>query len=224
MQDVKILPGEILVANHISYIDIFYLAAKFAPTFVEIGDNGTVSPISTWKAIADVGLTPKKDLKNLNGLSLEELASKLKTSGGGPIVVFPEGTTSNGRGLLKFLPVLNSLDLSKFRIQLIGLKYEFEEFSPSFTVGSKLFHMFGLLSQFGNFLEVKQLPVDEVRETPNNQKIAELSNGEDLVTNKIGTLLSQMLRIRRLGLGRDDKSDFLEYYSENTSRKKIKSK
>eukprot|EP00126_Sphaerothecum_destruens_P000412 Sdes_comp10467_c0_seq1m2169 len=69
----------------------------------------------------------------------------------GPIVIFPEGTTSNGKSLLQFLPFLadpkqpeNTIPLHKITFQIVGLKYPFQQFSPAFTCGSLFSHLFQL--------------------------------------------------------------------------------
>ncbi|KAJ3046311.1 hypothetical protein HDV00_000125 [Rhizophlyctis rosea] len=201
--------GDIIVSNHVSYVEILYLAYKYQPTFTHVTADGLVRPVSLWealKSLGDVGqLAATKDF-----VPVANLAKEARSKGWGPVVVFPEGTTSNGRGLLKFLPVFDTWTLEKSapKIHLVGFRYDYDEFAPSVTVGNTLSHLFWMLAQFGNHLEVKYLPSDEVT----------LVSGEESYTSQLGALLGQVLRVRRTGLGAYDKVDFLEYYRARESK------
>jgi len=60
--------------------------------------------VSLWNVLSSLGQTP-----STNGLSLEGSKSleSIRTSANRPVVVFPECTTSNGRGLLRFADVFD---------------------------------------------------------------------------------------------------------------------
>jgi hypothetical protein len=85
---------------------------------------------------------------------------------GGPLVIFPEAATSNGKGLLRFLgtdseslksSVLESChvegpskaDDSKLTAYILGLRYDYESFAPTLPVGSRILHLFQLMCQVG---------------------------------------------------------------------------
>ncbi|KAI8807544.1 hypothetical protein BJ742DRAFT_811991 [Cladochytrium replicatum] len=209
--------GDLLVCNSLSYVDIMYLALRHAPIFVQVFGDGSVKPVGFWGAVYSAGSYPTSATLN-NGSSdtttLSQLATNAKLKGIGPIVVFPEGTTSNGRGLLKFLPVFKGVDLDKQRIHTFGIKYEYESFCPSYTVGSPLVHVFWLCAQVANFMEVRYLPPEELRAS----LVANtLPAGQDAVSNHLAGVLGQVLRVRRIALGLQDKKEFLDYYKERES-------
>ncbi|KAJ3298082.1 hypothetical protein HK104_011195 [Borealophlyctis nickersoniae] len=191
-----------------------------------------------------VGQAPVLD-ETKGTMSLSKCAEEAKQKGWGPLVVFPEGTTSNGRGLLKFLPVFNGFDAAKSdcRVHVVGLKYveaskdpwhkelvryanighryPYEEYSPSLTVGSKLSHVFWMLAQFANYLEVRYLPSEEVVMSPSGVQSSP-SGGrseEDPVSSQISGVLGQVLRLRKTGMNAEDKCDFLDYYYAQESKK-----
>lgn len=63
-----------------------------------------------------------------------------------PIMIFPEGTTTNGKGaLLNFLPVFTHLE--KSRVHVFCLKYPYQEFNPAYICGSIYKHLLVLLCQ-----------------------------------------------------------------------------
>ncbi|KAI8808283.1 hypothetical protein BJ742DRAFT_809288 [Cladochytrium replicatum] len=212
--------GDILVCNSLSYVDILYLALRHAPTFVQVFGDGSVKPIGFWAAVYNAGSYPISatlaDGKS-GSTTLSQLATTAKLNSAGPIVVFPEGTTSNGRGLLKFLPVFNGFDFEKQRIHTVGIKYEYESFCPSYTVGSPLVHVFWLCAQFANFMEVRYLTPGELRAS---SVATPLPAGQDAVSNHVAGVLGQVLRVRRTALGVQDKKEFLDYYKERESGSK----
>ncbi|KAJ2996547.1 hypothetical protein HDV02_006380, partial [Globomyces sp. JEL0801] len=103
---------QLIVSNHSSYLDILYYAYSYAPIFLGVTMDGKVARLSTWDAFTDAGnvLTHLDDSMTLSDY-LKADTSNI------PIVLFPEGTTSNGRGILKFIPVFKDFNMkdSKFK-------------------------------------------------------------------------------------------------------------
>ncbi|KAI8063401.1 uncharacterized protein B0P05DRAFT_555745 [Gilbertella persicaria] len=188
--------GDVIIANWTSYVDILYLAYRFNPVFTQIyTDTNKVRMISLWEAIQ---LTHTSPASSGHGLyTLEELANKAKQHKWGPVVVFPEGTTTNGRALLKFAPVFTDCHIDASRYHIMAFKYEYGTMSPTFTVGSLLMHLFRLCSQFHNTLIVKQLASFE--------PLGELS---DALTTSLGHLA----KLRKTNLALTDKREFLSFY------------
>ncbi|GAA6059064.1 hypothetical protein JCM10212_002035 [Sporobolomyces blumeae] len=101
--------GNLIVSNSSSWIDLVYLSFRHNATFLAPVADSTTSSIVGWKcialwqAIARSGQIPDKvdvkaSEKGNGGKSLQECA---KTAAG-PVVCFPECTTSNNRALLRF--------------------------------------------------------------------------------------------------------------------------
>ncbi|KAJ2550065.1 Vacuolar protein sorting protein vps66, partial [Coemansia sp. RSA 1836] len=158
--------GDIIVANHASYVDILYLVAKYSPVFIEIDNASTYArPISLWTALLSPArqtpaLLPAKEARPLRDITEEARLRNL-----GPVIVFPENATSNGRALLQFLPMFEdaaNLD-EKSTIHVVAFKYPFQSFSPAYSVGSQSAHLFGMCCQVYNSLVVRVL---EQEETP----------------------------------------------------------
>ncbi|GAB4223310.1 MAG: hypothetical protein Kow0062_23160 [Acidobacteriota bacterium] len=95
--------GFLLVSNHVSYLDILVLAATARPVFV------AKSEIARWPVIGHLARlvgTLFVDRGRIRALPamLDQLAG-LAAAGHG-IVLFPEGTTTDGRRILPFRPGL----------------------------------------------------------------------------------------------------------------------
>jgi lyso-ornithine lipid O-acyltransferase len=94
--------GHLVVANHVSWLDIFVLLAARPTRFVaksEIRDW----PVAGWLADA-LGTFYIRRGKGGTTALLERLRTHL--DGGGTVVIFPEGTTSDGQRVLPFHPRL----------------------------------------------------------------------------------------------------------------------
>ena len=113
----SIIHGDFIVANHTSYIDIIYFYfrygfkrnmrlffGRFTPVFVEVldTDRGLVRKSSALECILRCGGPDRVGLKNAGSvMTLSQLSAEAKLQRLGPIVLFPEIATSNGRGILK---------------------------------------------------------------------------------------------------------------------------
>ncbi|KAJ1667861.1 Vacuolar protein sorting protein vps66 [Coemansia sp. RSA 1813] len=208
--------GDIIVANHASYVDILYLVAKYAPVFVEL-DNATMCarPISMWTALrAPAQMTPAllqaKDARPLKTITEEARAKRC-----GPVVVFPENATTNGRALLQLLPVFGeygNLD-EKSNIHIVAFKYPFQSFSPAYSVGNQAAHLFGLCCQFYNSITVRVLDPNEAPRVADSPMFCDSSEAEPVdIDEDVGEKLLQLSRLRMTKMTAMDKRDFLTFY------------
>ncbi|GAA5831490.1 hypothetical protein JCM11251_004042 [Rhodosporidiobolus azoricus] len=124
--------GDIIVANHSSYIDLLYLAFRYNPTFLlPLSSPSTPGKISSFRrvsliqAILSCGQLPQQP-KPGQGESLQQALERAN----GPVVLFPEATTSNNRALLKFAEVAPLAGISSTaakptsaRVFVLALKY-----------------------------------------------------------------------------------------------------
>ncbi|KAI9320485.1 hypothetical protein BX666DRAFT_2017673 [Dichotomocladium elegans] len=199
-KDARIHSGDVIVANWSSYIDVIYLAYKYRPVFTQVFpvDGKNIRRISLWQAIrlctALPALTPEEAGAQKSSLyTLRELAEEAKERRWGPVIVFPEGTTSNGRALLKFASI-------------------FKSYQPSEREGR--FHVLTFN------LTVKRLASCDVPCNPamtSSQQASDLASlagtgMDDLVGGQLLVCLANMSRLRKTNLSMSDKRDFMEYY------------
>ncbi|RGB31246.1 hypothetical protein C1646_671054 [Rhizophagus diaphanus] len=214
--------GDVIVCNWTSYVEIFYLAFRFDPIFTQhYPATNTLRPISLWKAIWTTGSYPNLDPPiGIETFTLQELVNYAKTNQSKPIVIFPEGTTSNGRALLKFNPIFKdiSIPVKNFKIHIFTVRYEFENFSPTFTVGNKFWHLIKLCCQFINILQVRSLISDESSFSRYSAPTAQSSAvPEDIIGSQVLDYMSQVGRLRKTGLGMVEKKGFLDFYKKRAS-------
>lgn len=97
--------GELLIGNHVSWLDIPVLAGATGCAFVskeEIRDH----PFLKW--IADQNHTLYVDRRDRRGIHEQTARMREALGGGQPLAVFPEGTVGDGGRLLPFKPALLS--------------------------------------------------------------------------------------------------------------------
>ncbi|KAJ3415696.1 hypothetical protein HDV05_004374 [Chytridiales sp. JEL 0842] len=216
----SIQSGDIIIANHTSYIDILYFQTFYTPVFLHISSNGKCRVQSFSESLFRCGEYPVLEEKE-DICTLSQISSWAKKEMKGPVVVFPEGTTTNGRGLIKFLPVLENAgfklgpkDGGAPRFHVFGLKYEYEDYSPTYTIGGKLSHVIGLGAQFVNRLEVKKLSVEE------SNGIVSASQQVGTLGTQAATMVGQLLRLRMTSLSVGDKVEFFDFYKEREEKKR----
>jgi hypothetical protein len=125
----NIKPGDIIISNHLSFIEILYLSFRFSPIFSAVPNiwkdsppEGIAKKRNFLEALLDSITDPIVTEKEC--IPIRELI-KLAEKQNCPLVIFPEGTTSNGKTLLACVPVLNGIAKEKNihqRIKIIGFK------------------------------------------------------------------------------------------------------
>ena len=120
------MPGNVLiVANHISWLDIFVLLSFQPARFVAKADLKRLPVVGL--LIANVGTLfiereRRRDTHTVNRHTVEALAR------GDVVAVFPEATTSDGTGLLKFhSSLLQSAVDANAHVQPIAIRYRTPE-------------------------------------------------------------------------------------------------
>ena len=92
-----------LLANHVSWIDILALGGATGAAFVS-QDGVARWPVVGWLAAQNNTLFVSRERRG--GLSRQIDTLRTAMLGHQPVALFPEGTTSDGIGLLPFKPTL----------------------------------------------------------------------------------------------------------------------
>lgn len=152
-------PGAI-VSNHVSYVDILYHMSASFPSFVakrsvaRLPLVGLISKCLGCIFVQRESKTP--DFKGVSGAVSERIHRAHQQKNAPMMLLFPEGTTTNGDYLL---PFKTGAFLAKAPVQPVILRYPYKRFNAAWDSMSGARHVFLLLCQFVNYLEVVRLPV-----------------------------------------------------------------
>lgn len=112
-----------IIANHVSWVDILAMGGATGAAFVA-HDGIAGWPVVGWLAAQNNTLFVARNRRGALGGQIEALRTAL--AGHQPVALFPEGTTSNGEGLLPFKPSLLAVLLPPPRavmIQTVHIDY-----------------------------------------------------------------------------------------------------
>ncbi|KAF0918713.1 hypothetical protein E2562_025837 [Oryza meyeriana var. granulata] len=163
-------PGAI-VSNHVSYVDILYHMSVSFPSFVakeSVSRLPLVGLISKCLGCIFVQRESKaSDSKGVSGAVTERVQEVCQDKNSSMMLLFPEGTTTNGDYLL---PFKTGAFLARVPVQPVILRYPYTMFSPAWDSIDGARHVFLLLCQIVNYIEVVRLPVyypsDQEKEDP----------------------------------------------------------
>ncbi|XP_015693110.2 lysophospholipid acyltransferase LPEAT1-like isoform X2 [Oryza brachyantha] len=159
-QDKELGRPGIVVSNHVSYVDILYHMSSSFPSFVakrSVARLPMVGLISKCLGCIFVQRESKtSDFKGVSGAVTERIQRAHRQKNSPMMLLFPEGTTTNGDYLL---PFKTGAFLAKAPVKPVILRYPYKRFSPAWDSMSGARHVFLLLCQFVNYLEVVHLPV-----------------------------------------------------------------
>ena len=225
-------PGSIIASSYTSPLDALYLAAIFDPVFTaSYPSTRQVQRISLFHAIFRALQYPQ--IEPPKNAKLTDLNDLIRQHPHQAIVVFPECTTTNGRGIL---PLSNSLLTAPpgAKIFPISLRYT----APDITTpvpGTYLTFLWNLLSKPTHCIRVRiaesthnQRSVlnDSLREerASSSETLIGSEEGESMsavekrVLERVAEALARLGRVKRVGLGLKDKQSFVKAWTKQKSK------
>ncbi|KAH9045596.1 hypothetical protein EDB85DRAFT_1907523 [Lactarius pseudohatsudake] len=175
---------------------------------------------SLLRMITSTGKMPL-DASSSNYSSLEEIRRKASR----PLVVFPECTTSNGRGLLRFAEVFKdrAVPVKGYKVFIMCVRYDPPTvLSPTLSHSipsalNPLLHVFALASTFKPLtMSIRLLPPAESPSSPLFMASEVVSGdvGADTLSAACAGLISQLGKLKKMSLSWEDKVYFLRLYRE----------
>ncbi|KAJ3475054.1 hypothetical protein NLI96_g12090 [Meripilus lineatus] len=153
-----------------------------------------------------------------------ETFESIRSNADRPLVIFPEGTTSNGRSLLRFAEVFKGIDVpvKRFQVFVMCVRYDpptplkpsLSHSIPSGSLGP-LVHMFKLASTLTPLsISIRLLPTTESPSSGSILISEFLTNDkcDDTLSEVCASLMAQIGKVKRVGMGWEDKASFLDFY------------
>lgn len=138
--------AHVSISNHITWIDIFYLLSILPPGFLAKSSVKRVPCVSFIARYLN-SLFVEREQRSDRSQTIQALKSRSEEMKRRPqeylLHVFPEGTTTNGKYVLKFKP---GAFLMKLPLKLFSLSYQ-SAFDPAMNLVSDLDNIIGILSQ-----------------------------------------------------------------------------
>ena len=171
--------------------------------------------------------------------TLTDLQSLIQQYPGQAIVVFPECTTTNGRGILPFSPSLLTAR-PETKIFPISLRYTAGDITTPIP-GTYISFVWNLLSKPTHCIRVRiaesvhntsQSPATRISSSPpeksklyedaestsdtllSSEDTEKMSAAEKRVLNKVAEALARLGRVKRVGLGVKDKNEFVKAWTK----------
>ncbi|KAI1411860.1 hypothetical protein F5Y13DRAFT_51846 [Hypoxylon sp. FL1857] len=214
----------VIAAQFTSPIDALYLAAIFDPIFtVSYPNTRKVQRVSLLRAILLAFSPPVLSPPSPNNLTT--LRALVKQNPHRVIAVFPEMTTTNGKGIMPFSPSLLTAPADA-QIFPVSMRYT----PPDITTpvpGAYLSFLWNLLSRPTHLIRVR------IAEGVSNNSAAETNGGsvassstdraggdeevtpeEQALLDKISDALARLARNKRVGLTLRDKAAFIEAWNK----------
>ncbi|KDO16113.1 hypothetical protein SPRG_18350 [Saprolegnia parasitica CBS 223.65] len=190
--------GDLVVCNHSSVFDVLYLAFRYSPTFVfpcekESSAKGLVQSCTVFGALRQAMSPP------LSSLSSPVKLADVLGRASGPVVVFAEGTRSNGKAVLPFHVDLTALPTST-RIHIVAIRYEYKNIAPTHTCGSALLQLCRVFSHVYHAMKIMHLPAEYVTDA-----------------SAVRALLASMLRTKAIDVSCADFVSFNKYWQHVNS-------
>ncbi|KAK7519238.1 hypothetical protein IWZ03DRAFT_168721 [Phyllosticta citriasiana] len=236
-------PGTVIASSFTSPLDALYLAAIFDPVFtISYPSTRLVERVNLFRAflhaLAPPVIQPPPNAKLTNLATL--IAQNPDTS----IVVLPECTTTNGRGILPFSPSLLTAP-ARTKIFPVSLRYSPGDvttpipqtyFDFLWNLCSKPTHCIRVRiaeavfntsagsakqSATASGRDLSPRPADYAETNGadsvllgNGDAHGELSAEEQKVLDRVGEDLARLGRVKRVGLGVKEKADFIKTWTK----------
>lgn len=217
-------PGSVIAASFTSPVDALYLAAIFDPIFtLSYPATRKVRRVSLFRAIVQalgpVQLALPRQTAHSDG-NITDLRALLAAHPDRIVVVFPECSTTNGKGVLPFSPSLLTTPPSA-KIFPVSLRYT----PPDITTpvpGAWAAFLWKLLSRPTHCIRVRiaegitnsaDETSKETGDTSNGnhtEVLGDLTTEEQHVLDRVAEALARLGRNKRVGLTLKDKVAFVE--------------
>ena len=152
--------GYVIIANHMSYVDGIVLGSIFPIVFVSKKEVRSWPVVGLWNILCGTIFIDRQHKQEV-GVMVDEMAAKLRQEAN--ILLFPEGTSTNGERMLPFQTVPLAAPLrSRSIIVPTTLAYKSIDDRPVSTANRDLIYWYGdmdFISHFWKLLDLRSVEV-----------------------------------------------------------------
>lgn len=201
----------IVVSNHISYVDPIFFFYELFPTIVASESHDSLPFVGTIIRAMQVIYVDRFSAASRKH-AVSEIKRKASCNDFPRVLLFPEGTTTNGRALISFQ--LGAF-IPGFPVQPVVIRYPHVHFDQSWGNISLVKLMFRMFTQFHNFMEVEYLPVILPLESKQETAVRFAERTSYAMANALNVVQTShsygdsMLRTRASELTRDKCSSYM---------------
>ncbi|QRW16406.1 hypothetical protein RhiXN_04407 [Rhizoctonia solani] len=260
-------PGDIIVSNWASWIEVLWLAVRYNPQFVlpvcaspTLSATQTTAPATpgrrTGTGSAQVSTASAARRQQILGFRTASLLEMILATGhvppygsststvmatiediraqcDRPLVVLPECTTSNGRALIRFADVFVAgkgkhikHPVKGFKMYIMCARYAlFPNGCAASGFNDRIRQLLTLLSSFSPLLSHNlSIRLVAPSDSPSSGSFMAseviLDNGiapADEISEACAVLMAQASKLKRVGMGWEDKAAFLDFYRKRKS-------
>ncbi|KAJ6152197.1 hypothetical protein N7497_006516 [Penicillium chrysogenum] len=228
-------PGSVIASSFTSPIDAVYLAAIFDPIFTASYPNiRHVERISLLQAILRAFASPST--QPAPGAQMVDISTLVEKYPSRPIVLFPECTTTNGRGILTLSNSLLGVPANT-KIFPVSLRYTPMDIVTPIP-GSYMSLLWTLLSKPTHCIRVRiaecitnsqntigtsssfstgksTYSTNYLDTLDQNGQEQQVSSSEKALLDNVGESLARLGRVKRVGLGVKEKQEFSRAWSQS---------
>jgi lyso-ornithine lipid O-acyltransferase len=152
--------GYVIIANHVSYVDGIVLGSIFPILFVSKREVKNWPIVGQWNVLCGT-IFVNRQRKDLVGVLIRELTRKLRQEAN--ILLFPEGTSTNGEKMLPFQTVPLAAPLrSRSIIAPVTVTYRSIDEQPVTAANRDLIYWYGDMEFVSHFWKLLALRNAEV--------------------------------------------------------------
>jgi hypothetical protein len=186
----------LIVSNSVSWVDILYAATFCTPHILLADTKGNVEVFLPLYAIYHVLSRSRSEFRN----RLDKTVTTIS-----PLYMFPESTTSNGKGLLKLVEGVDDV-AGTSRVEVRGLSYPSRTFACSFTAQNPVWHLLGMMAQGYNTLDVRTLDAGQSAALLGSTSVKGAKEMD------VKGLVERVGRLKSVMIGAEDKVAFMDAY------------
>lgn len=208
LQEVKTPKGgDIIISNLASYLNILWFQFEYSPIFVIPCDETNVYVFGIFNLL--IKILTCQPLKSTNKKALSHVVNSARKIGL-PIVIFPEGSVTNGKYIINFREFGKGLDTNDINFYIYGFIHFDYIVSPNFTYGNGFLHILQMLGRPFSGMKIKiALPQDIPKTEFNSIDASWISKCRKVMATIMGITVANV-----------DGSEFERLYSRRMRRKK----